>query len=55
MKLWQIDEKIQAVAPIHGVNSTGIIAFTDSATSEQKHAAEELMAELLPQLEVETV
>ena len=53
MKLYEIDEAIKAVCPIEGVNSSGVIWFKPEATPEQREAAEALMAQMLPDLDVE--
>lgn len=51
MKLWEIDEQIKAVAPIHGINSNGDIDFKPEVTEAEKSAAQQLMAGLLLKLD----
>jgi hypothetical protein len=50
MKLYELDELIKTLCPIDGINSDGVICFQESATPEQRAAAEALTH--LPQLEV---
>lgn len=38
-----ITEAINAVCPIHGVNSNGVISFKDEATATQQAAAQAIM------------
>lgn len=52
MKLYELDELIKTLCPIDGINSDGVICFQESATPEQRAAAEALMQAHLPQLEV---
>lgn len=52
MKLWELDEAIKAVCPIDGVSSEGAIWFKPEATEEQKAAAQAIMAERLPEVEL---
>ena len=52
MKLYELDELIRAVCPIEGINSNGVIWFKPEATPAQKVAAQALMQERLPQLEM---
>lgn len=51
MKLHEIDETLKEIAPIHGVNSNGVIWFAAVATDAQKKAARAKLEELLPLLE----
>ena len=51
MKLYELNGLIEAVCPINGINSDGVIWFLPEATLEQKAAAQALMDEHLPQLE----
>ena len=53
MKLYELDDLIKTLCPIEGVNSSGAIWFKPEATPEQREAAEALMAQMLPQLDVE--
>lgn len=50
MLIEQLDAMIRAVCPIDGVNSKGVIFFKPEATDEQKAAAQEVMAQHLPDL-----
>lgn len=43
MKIRYLDAAIQAVCPIHGVDSNGIISFKGEATVEQRAAAQALV------------
>lgn len=51
MKLHEIHAEVAAIAPIIGINSDGVVWFTDEATPEQRAAAEAKLAELLPSLD----
>lgn len=51
MKLYEIKEAIDRVAPIEGINSDGVIWFTKEATEKQKADAKVLMDQYLPELE----
>ncbi len=51
MKLWELDELVRAMCPIHGLNSQGVISFKNEATSEQREAATALVAARLAELE----
>ncbi len=55
MKLYELDEMIKVVAPIHGVNSNGDIFSTDEATDEQRLAAKNIMDEHLATLEFDGI
>lgn len=50
MKLHELDALIQAICPIHGVNSSGVISFKDEATEEQKLAGNSLYAQYIGQV-----
>jgi hypothetical protein len=52
MKIWELDELEKTVCPIHGLDSNGDIDFTAVATESERQAAQALVAEYLPQLEV---
>ena len=54
MDIQQLYQLISAVAPIEGVNSDGIISFLESATSEQRTAAQEVVNNNLGNLVVES-
>lgn len=43
MKIIELHNLIEAVCPIHGVSSNGVISFHDDATDEQRMAAASLM------------
>lgn len=43
MQLWELNEMIQAVCPIDGINSDGVIFFAVEATSAERAAAEALI------------
>lgn len=43
MKLYELDQLIQAVCPIDGINSDGVIWFKPEATDEQKVQAQQIM------------
>lgn len=51
MRIDEIDIEIKKLAPIHGVSSDGRVDFKSEATDEQRAAAQNKMAELLPLLE----
>jgi hypothetical protein len=53
MDIQQLYQLISAVAPIEGVNSDGVISFLESATSEQRTAAQEIVNDNLGNLGVE--
>lgn len=52
MKLHELDALIKAVCPIDGISSNGEIAFRPEATPEQRAAAQALMDEHLPALDL---
>ena len=52
MKLYELHELINAVAPIDGCNSDGVIWFKPEATEEQRAAAQAIMDAELPNLEL---
>lgn len=52
MKLYELDQLIQAVCPIDGINSNGEIWFKLEATDAQKAQALALMAQHLPALDL---
>lgn len=52
MKIYELDQLIKIVCPIEGVNSDGAIFFKPEATDEQKAAAQALMDEHLPSLDL---
>lgn len=43
MKLFELDEKIAEVCPIHGLNSRGVISFKDDATAKQQRDAQDIV------------
>lgn len=43
MKLAEINSLVEAVCPIHGINSNGDISFKDEATASQKSAAKKML------------
>jgi hypothetical protein len=47
MKIHELNDMIQEVCPIDGINSDGVIWFKPEATDEQKVAAQALMDENL--------
>jgi hypothetical protein len=53
MDIQQLYQLISAVAPIEGVNSDGVISFLESATTEQRTAAQEVVNDNLGNLGVE--
>lgn len=52
MRIEQLDAAIKAVCPVDGVASTGRIDFRKEATPEQRAAAQSLMDEHLPTLDL---
>lgn len=50
MKLWEIDEQIKLVCPIHGISSDGVISFKDEATEEERTAGQALIDTLILEL-----
>ena len=52
MKLYELNSVIAAVAPVEGINSDGAIWFRPEATDEQKAAAQALMDQHLPDLDL---
>jgi hypothetical protein len=53
MDIQQLYQLISAVAPIEGVNSDGVISFLETATTEQRAAAHQVVNDNLPNLGVE--
>ena len=53
MDIQQLYQLINAVAPIEGVNSDGVISFLETATAEQRAAAHQVVNDNLPNLGVE--
>ena len=51
MKLYELDQLIQAICPIDGINSDGVIWFKPEATDEQKADAQALMDQHLAEVE----
>lgn len=51
MKLFELDQAINAVCPIDGISSSGEIWFKPEATNEQKAAAQAIMDAELPNLD----
>lgn len=52
MKIYELDQLIQAVCPIDGISSNGEIWFKPEATDEQRAVAQSLMDEHLPSLDL---
>lgn len=50
MQLWELSEATNEIAPIHGLNTEGVISFKDEATPEQRAAAQQFVDENLPNL-----
>jgi len=50
MKIGELNDIIQAVCPIIGINSNGEIWFKPEATDEQKAAAQSLMDQHLQEI-----
>lgn len=51
MKLYELDELVKTLCPVHGLNSQGVISFMNEATPEQREAATALVAARLAELE----
>ena len=52
MKLHQLHESVELLAPIHGLDSNGRISFKDEATPEQRTAAQAYVDSKLSKLEL---